>query len=350
MKHTFTTTLFLIFILTASLISCDKKKEKTEGKKFTVTGKLLTPYNDTIFLSYGSKKDCTIVKNNTFRFEGTIDSIDQGEAYFHLRNTGNYGVVFLDEGDITVDFDYINKEIEGANYTYLHTKKVEGSLNHKIWDSYVAFWWKNHEKDNYADLLTQKLKKSIDSFPKSPIHGRDLKNSLDLLNITQIKQIKKLLDTTAMYSDDLRLTNITLKSKIRTQKGTPLQNFALENTAGKTENFYSPNNKFTIIDFWASWCGPCREENKKLPQLAEKYGDKLEIINISLDDEENEWKKAIEKDGLIWKNYITDKDWDSEICSYYGVVAIPYKLFIDQNGKIIGQNLSYQQIDEILKQ
>ena len=350
MKHTFKTILALLIISTVTLISCNEKEQKPTGEKFTLTGKLLTPYSDTIFFSYGSKKDCTVIKNNTFRFEGTLDSIDQGEAFLHLKTPGNLGVIFLDKGNITVDFDYITKEIDSINYTFLQTKKVEGSLNHKIWDNYSAFWRKNHKKNNYGDLIMQQLKKKIDSFPESPILGRILHlNSDSVLNTSQIKEIKSLIDTTTMYSNDLRIINITLNTKKRTQKGTPVKNFTLKNAEGKTENFYTPNNKFTIVDFWASWCGPCRRENKKLPELAKKYGDKLEIITISIDDEENEWKKAIEKDGLIWKNYITENDWDSEICDYYGITSIPSKILIDKNGNFLGYNLSYDQIDAILE-
>lgn len=348
MKHAFKIQLFFLALIIATATNCDKK-EKTSSNKFTITGKFLTPYNDSIFFSYGSKKDCTVVKNNTFRFEGTLDSIDQRDSYFYLKNPGSMATVFLDTGNITIDFDHTKNEAQPPN-TYLFVKKAEGSLNHKIWDNYTYFWRENHKKENYAELVVLNLKKNMDSFPKSPINGRILKlNANDILSASQIKEVKNVIDTTSMFRWDLINTNTVLKAKIRTQKGTRLKNFALKNTEGKIENFYSLNNKFTIIDFWASWCSPCREENKQLPLLAQKYGDKLEIINISIDDDEEEWKKAVEKDNLIWKNYITDNDWDSEICNYYGIVSVPSKLFIDKDGKFLGYNLSYQQIEGIMK-
>ncbi len=348
MKHTFKTIIAALIIFTTSLISCDKKEDKTESKKFTVTGNFLTPYNDTVFFFHGDKKDYAIVKNNTFKLEGTIDNVEEMCGHFFLKPFGSEVRVYLDNGDIKIDFEYI--ESKGPKpVKFLFAKKVEGSRNHKIWDNYRAFTLENNEKENYADLVVKNLKKNIDSFPNSPVHGSVLSvNSRDLLNATQIEEIKSIIDTSFMLSEDLSTTNNALKSKLSVQNGNTVKNFELENQNGETEKFYSPNNKFTIIDFWASWCSECRIENKELPELAKKHGDKLEIINISLDDNAEKWKKAIEKDGLIWNNYIAG-DLKTEIKKHYGITAIPYKIFLDPKGKIIGINQSYKQIDAILE-
>lgn len=347
MKHTFKTILILLFVTATALISCNQKGEKPEIKKFTITGNFLTPYNDTIFFFHGDKKDYAIVKNNTFKLEGTIDNVEEMCGHFFLKPFGSEDRVYLDNGDIKIDFDYLENE-ETPPHKFLFAKKVEGSRNHKIWDNYRAFTLENNEKENYADLVVKNLKKNIDSFPNSPVHGNVLSvNSRDLLNATQIEEIKSIIDTSFMLSEDLRTTNNALKSKLSVQNGNTVKNFELENLNGETEKFYSPNNKFTIIDFWASWCSECRIENKELPELAKKYGDKLEIINISLDKDKEKWKKAIEKDGLIWNNYIAG-DLKTEIKKHYGIAAIPYKIFLDPKGKIIGINQSYKQIDAIL--
>lgn len=347
MKHTFKTILALLFTSATILTSCNKKEEKPETKKFTITGNFLTPYNDTVFFSHGDKKDYAIVKNNTFKLEGTIDNVEEMCGRFRIKPFGSEHRVYLDNGDIKIDFEYI--ESKGPQpEKFLFARKVEGSFNHKIWDNYRSFFKENHEKENYSELVVQNLKNNIDSFPNSPMNGRVLEAIKDLLNAAQLQEIKNSIDTTTIFKESLKEINMAIKSKLSVQNGTTVKNFALQNAGGKTENFYTPNNKFTIIDFWASWCSECRLENRELPELAKKYGDKLEIINISLDDNNEKWKKAIEKDGLIWNNYIAG-DLKTEIKKHYGITAIPHKIFLDPNGKIIGINQSYEQIGEILE-
>jgi thiol-disulfide isomerase/thioredoxin len=112
----------------------------------------------------------------------------------------------------------------------------------------------------------------------------------------------------------------------------------------------SPENKqitlsqfrgnYVMIDFWASWCGPCRRENPNVKALYEKYHDKgFNILGVSLDRERGAWVKAIEADGLTW-NHISDlKGWNSEHARIYGVTSIPQTVLLDKDGNIVARNL-----------
>lgn len=103
--------------------------------------------------------------------------------------------------------------------------------------------------------------------------------------------------------------------------------------------------KYVLIDFWASWCGPCRRENPNVVALYGKYKDKgFDILGVSLDRTEDAWKKAIEQDGLTWKHISDLQGWKSQHAALYSVTSIPQTLLIDPEGKIVQRNLRGEQL------
>jgi thiol-disulfide isomerase/thioredoxin len=105
-----------------------------------------------------------------------------------------------------------------------------------------------------------------------------------------------------------------------------------------------------LLDFWASWCGPCRRENPNVVALYEKYKDKgFTVLSVSLDKDKDKWLSAIEKDKLTWPNHVSDlKFWQSKAAQLYGVSGIPFTVLIDQEGKIIRTKLRGPQLEEEL--
>jgi len=113
-------------------------------------------------------------------------------------------------------------------------------------------------------------------------------------------------------------------------------------------------SKITIIDFWASWCAPCRAENPNMVKIYTEFHSKgLNIIGVSLDDDDLKWKNAIRKDKLIWNQVSTLKGWDCPVAKQYGVDAIPATFVIDANGNIVAKGLHgdelRKKIAELLK-
>jgi len=111
--------------------------------------------------------------------------------------------------------------------------------------------------------------------------------------------------------------------------------------------------KITIIDFWASWCRPCRVENPNLVQLYRKNRNKgLSIVGVSLDKDKNKWIKAIEDDGLTWSHVSNLQFWNDPIAKLYKVTAIPATFVLDENGVIIAKDLRgielYNKVEELL--
>ncbi len=106
--------------------------------------------------------------------------------------------------------------------------------------------------------------------------------------------------------------------------------------------------KVVLLDFWASWCGPCRKENPNVVAVYNKYKDKgFTVMNVSLDDNLDRWKQAIEQDGLIWPNHVSDlKKWNSAVGQIYQVRSIPFTVLIDQNGNIVATNLRGPALEE----
>jgi thiol-disulfide isomerase/thioredoxin len=109
--------------------------------------------------------------------------------------------------------------------------------------------------------------------------------------------------------------------------------------------------KYVMIDFWASWCGPCRKENPNVKANYEKYASKgFEILGVSLDRDKQAWVNAIQADGLPWKHISDLKGWQSDLSAIYQVSSIPQTVLLDKSGKIIQRNLRGEQLGEKLKE
>lgn len=116
--------------------------------------------------------------------------------------------------------------------------------------------------------------------------------------------------------------------------------FSGQSPDGETIKLSDLRGKVVLIDFWASWCGPCRRENPNVVKMYNKYHDKgFEILGVSLDSSKERWVGAIEQDGLTWPHISDLKKWQSEYAALYGVRSIPHTVLLDAEGKIIARGL-----------
>lgn len=146
------------------------------------------------------------------------------------------------------------------------------------------------------------------------------------------------------------------KQKAKASQATAVGAIATDITAPDREGNQLPlstlDGKVVLIDFWASWCGPCRRENPHVVEAYKKYNKKgFEVYSVSLDSNKDRWLKAIDKDQLLWDSHVSDlKKWDSQAAAAYGVKSIPATFLIDKDGKIVGRNLRGAQLSNKLEE
>lgn len=136
--------------------------------------------------------------------------------------------------------------------------------------------------------------------------------------------------------------------------GDKAPDFTLQNTAGESIRLSSTQGKYVFLDFWASFCAPCRAESGHKVQLAKDYSDKnFTIFSVSLDADKNKWQAAIQKDSLSWINLREPDSWNSKLIEMYKIEKMPFNYLLDTNGVIITKNLSIEELrrhlDEIFE-
>ena len=153
---------------------------------------------------------------------------------------------------------------------------------------------------------------------------------------------------------------ISKLSKPRTQRrrndliqtGMVMPNITLSDPDGRERSLSNLRGKVVLVDFWASWCGPCRRENPNVVRAWNEYHDRgFEVFSVSLDRDVAKWKRAIEQDGLVWDDHISDlKGWGSVVTELYGISSIPHAILIDQDGIVVATHLRGSQLERELDQ
>lgn len=142
-----------------------------------------------------------------------------------------------------------------------------------------------------------------------------------------------------------------LKVMKRSAVGMQVLDFTQNNTEGKPVKINDFKGKYVLIDFWASWCHPCRAENPNVLKAYNRYKDKnFTVVGVSLDDKAENWKKAILDDNMPWTQLSDLKGWKNEVSTYYGINGIPSTLLIGPDGKIIAKNLRGRSLDKKLEE
>jgi len=162
------------------------------------------------------------------------------------------------------------------------------------------------------------------------------------LNTTEVSEILKNMDANLLESNTIKRLKNSIEAKKKASVGGTAPDFEAPTPTGETLALKDVLGEYTIIDFWASWCKPCRIENPNVVNVYKKYHSKgLNIISVSLDrpGQKDRWIKAIETDNMNWHHVSNLKFWQEPIARQYNVRSIPATFLLDKNGKIIDKNL-----------
>ncbi len=175
----------------------------------------------------------------------------------------------------------------------------------------------------------------------------DMTNDFDIISKTDAAMFKAYPDNAFVIQHHQQV-----EVERKTAVGSLAPEIALTDPDGKIRKLSSLKGKVVLIDFWASWCGPCRKENPNVVNIYGKYHDKgFEVYSVSLDKDRASWLAAITKDNLSWPNHVSDlKYWKSEGAATYGVTSIPATFLIDKKGKIVAKKLRGEELENKVKE
>ncbi|MCB9202048.1 MAG: AhpC/TSA family protein [Flavobacteriales bacterium] len=360
----------LLFLSSLLLIISCKNEPNKDKNQFQLSGTLENiPNAKMVYLvefdndNYNlTTLDSAEIKDNKFKFLGTkvepetaifrIDSIglfktilEKGKISLNVkREDSNNSLVAKAFGTPTIDeinafTDEIKPIIDSAQKLYLQFKtnpnpKEREQIQTKIdsINTQITDFTNNYIKQNTNSFWSLMLLKERFAYNESVDEVNSLFNSLD---------------------EKLKKSNLGLEiqKEIDTKKQTSVNatapEFSAQNSNGELESLHnSLGEKVTILDFWASWCGPCRMENKNLVAIFKKYKDKgLNIVSVSLDQDTEKWKNAILQDKLTWTN-LSISNPQSEVIKKYQINAIPLTIILDKNGTITSKNLRGEELEK----
>jgi thiol-disulfide isomerase/thioredoxin len=183
-------------------------------------------------------------------------------------------------------------------------------------------------------------------------------DNLTILKKVQTAYLEKFKDSPLANRMGQQVTQIEmayqqyLQTKDQDKAGELAPEIAMQSPEGKIIRLSDLKGKYVLIDFWASWCGPCRRENPNVVRLYNQYKSKgFTVFSVSLDNDGEKWKSAILQDGLVWPYHVSDLlGWNTPMTQVYGFNSIPHTVLIDPQGKVIAKNLRGESLEQKLKE
>jgi thiol-disulfide isomerase/thioredoxin len=285
------------------------------------------------------------VEKDIFSYTDTVENITEGTLRIKSGKNIFFVPVFLEPGTIKVR-DAGGRQVVSfgtvSNDTYLE-------LN-KRFDSLAA---QSNEK-GFSKIFQYKRNLAaefISKHPSSIVSVQLLKDYFHLSTVADDTIYYSLAHSlNSSFPNSVSVAQMLKEADVRfvTAKGRTAPKLHISDTTGNTKPIYT-EGEITFIDFWASWCVPCRKENLALKKIFDKYHSSgFTITSVSLDSKKSFWKNAIKQDRLTWLQLSDLKGWDGTPAQVYGIKAIPMNFLINKDGSTVAKNLSADQLDKLL--
>lgn len=313
-----------------------------QSDKVVLIGKVDPKYDGTKVYLYNNitgDNDTTVVKQGQWRIERpfTVATRHMLASEAESKKHGGYapfGILVEEPCTITIEGDLES----------FYTSNVSGSKAHDVLNQY--FRQLQAKKGSEATVIAEIVAQNPNSFGSAFLldrYGKVMEPE------TALKTYERLTDAVKQTYYGKAAGN-QIKGALLSKEGATVKDFTLLNEEGKAVAFSSLRGSYVLLDFWASWCGPCIEEFKNLKVLHAKYKGKasFEILSISTDKSESAWKNALKNQQLPWVQ-MHDGQGDKAIAvSQFAVTALPTTFLIDPQGKIIAKNLRGKELEAYL--
>ncbi len=360
MKHS----LFLSLIVLLLASSCADKQA------FKVTGKFAT--NDfngkTIYLLnlQQEKLDSAKVENKEFKFKGSTKEISE-TCLIQYDQQYRSAVIFPEPGTIDVSIDdAFRPHIKGTplndNYqkfsdeiyvTLDNSWQVNESLGKELEEGKITEQEVKAKREALVNDFSSKIYGFIKQNINNPVGELSFLENYNYLKPAQTLELIQMMNPAFKATEHVQAAEKMAQAIGATEIGKPFINVKGKSLDGKEVSLsdYAGKGKIVLIDFWASWCGPCIKSLPELVSTYQKYkGKGFEIVGISLDNDQEKWANATAKHNITWPQLSNLQGWGDEASQAYGINSIPSTVLLDQNGVIIEKNLDGATLDHKLSE
>jgi thiol-disulfide isomerase/thioredoxin len=360
--------LFITLLAVVMMASCTQ----TPKNQFIITGTIDSVFNGTVYLQRRVEAplktiDSAQISGGKFSFKGIVNYPEV--YYLTIPATKSSVPFFIEPVEIMVNINTkeINKtKIIGSKTQaeYDHYLDQLDQFNARLRESYQMYNAAQEvgdpEKARYYDSVTNAIDTQREEFSKKYV----LENNKSFISpyiiyrnswnygMEELEKSLSNFDTTLTHSLYMGFLNNYLATLKRTSVGQMYVPFSMQDTSGtllSVESFIGRN--YLLVDFWASWCAPCREENPNIVALYKQYHNRgFDILGVSFDSNRQRWYGAIKDDSLTWSHVSDLSGWENNAGKLYGIRLIPANVLLDPSGLIIARNLQGEALRKKLEE
>ena len=314
---------------------------KSEAAEFNING-TVTGFNEGATVEFlngqtGATELTTILKAGKFSFKGKMEKPEFKIILFNKQQP--FITVFLDNSNVTITGDKATIDKSKITGSQSHTAFEQFNTSLEPYQAVFA------EAGEYSEEMHTRAIKLIDDFVTT--HTSSYITPLAVIRYNQIAD--DVYKTEALYNMlDPKIKATSMGQYIAQQiaegkvngKGSMLADFSQPDTSGVPVSLSSLRGKYVLVDFWASWCGPCRQENPNVLAAYNKYKSKnFTVLGVSLDKAKPAWIEAINMDGLTWTHISDLQGWQNSVAQQFQIFNIPQNFLIGPDGKVVAKNL-----------